>query len=200
MSPLHLRPVMETAPPASNSASDAALLARLDHAIEYPLTLLIAPPRSGKTALLRHWAASRAWPSAWLDLATGTAGEFDWLTRVVEELEKVRPGIQDLVASSAPETLEDRTIELANALALVRVDLLVILDHYDWADSPGLHQAMTLLLEFPPPALHFVIASAAEPPLPLARLRARGQMLCLDLRLKSRMPDHRAGHVQTQKR
>ena len=55
-------------------------------------------------------------------------------------------------------------------------EVLLVLDDYHLIDSQPVHASLGFLLEHLPPGLHLVLASRADPPLPLARLRARGQL------------------------
>src|SRR5690242_17094121 len=75
---------------------------------------------------------------------------------------------------------------LINDLAATPQPVALVLDDYHVIDTPAIHEALSFLLDHLPPALHLVIASREDPPLPLARLRARGQLAelrAVDLRL-----------------
>ena len=54
---------------------------------------------------------------------------------------------------------------------------MLVLDDYHLIDTPGIHDGMTFLIDHLPPRMHLVIASRIDPPLPLPRLRARGDLL-----------------------
>ena len=66
---------------------------------------------------------------------------------------------------------------LINEIASVPGDLLFVLDDYHTIEHPLIHNAITFLLDHLPPHTHVVITSRADPPLPLSRLRARGQLV-----------------------
>ena len=66
---------------------------------------------------------------------------------------------------------------LADELVGIQDDTFLVLDDYDSVQDRGIHEVLAALLSQPPPCLHVVIAARADPPLPLHRLRARGQLL-----------------------
>jgi LuxR family maltose regulon positive regulatory protein len=65
---------------------------------------------------------------------------------------------------------------LLNTLAQPTTNICLVLDDYHQIDAPVIHQSLSFLLEHMPPRLHVIIASRTDPPLPLARLRARGEL------------------------
>src|SRR3712207_3702005 len=80
-----------------------------------------------------------------------------------------------------PYTTLFRSIEsvlttLLNELADLEGDAVLVLDDYHLIESRTIHEALTFLIEHLPRRLHLVIATRADPPLPLARLRARGDL------------------------
>src|SRR6187200_2152608 len=66
---------------------------------------------------------------------------------------------------------------MINELAATPNDIDLVLYYYHLADRPDLRDGMTFLLEHLPPHVHLVISSRADPLLPLARLRARGELV-----------------------
>ena len=92
----------------------------------------------------------------------------------------LQPGIAAL-ALPALQSVQPPSIEVAahgvlNALSTLPADAVLVLDDYHVLQSPAIHAGMTFLLDHLPPQLHLVIATREDPPLPLARLRARGQL------------------------
>ena len=65
---------------------------------------------------------------------------------------------------------------LANQLQATPDELVLVLEDYHVMESRPVHEGMAFLLDHLPPRLHVVISSRSDPPLPLARLRARGQL------------------------
>jgi LuxR family transcriptional regulator, maltose regulon positive regulatory protein len=101
---------------------------------------------------------------------------------VVAALDRARPGIAErvgaLLGPSAPSSFEGLVTALINELAARpgQDELLLVLDDYHLIDARQVHEPLVFLLEHLPPDVHLVLASRADPPLPLARLRARGQL------------------------
>src|SRR5204862_2971315 len=65
---------------------------------------------------------------------------------------------------------------LLNALSTLPTDAVLVLDDYHLIDAPPIHNALAFLLDHLPPQLHLILTTRADPPLPLTRLRARGQL------------------------
>jgi LuxR family maltose regulon positive regulatory protein len=153
-------------------------LPKLKSGQRYPLTLLIAPAGSGKSALLRHWTAAVSSAGdprvAWLTLQNVHNHPGRFLADLAQALQTVGIPSAQQVAALPPERAATLLI---NAMADITEDFTLVLDAYQRVSAPEVHQFLTLLLDYPPPALHLVIASRSEPPLPLARLRARRQLI-----------------------
>ncbi len=146
------------------------------------LILVCAPAGSGKTTMLAGWARSGDRPVAWLSLDAADNDPVRLWRHVVAALDRARPGIGErvgpLLGPSAPASFEGLVTALINELAAQRGDseVLLILDDYHLIDAQPVHVSLGFLLEHLPPGLHLVLASRADPPLPLARLRAGGQL------------------------
>ena len=146
------------------------------------LILVCAPAGSGKTALLAGWARSGNRPVAWLSLDAADNDPVRFWRHVVAALDRARPGIGErvgpLLGPPAPPSFEGLVTALINDLAAQRGDgeVLLVLDDYHLIDAQPVHVSLGFLLEHLPPGLHLVLASRADPPLPLARLRAGGQL------------------------
>ena len=79
-------------------------------------------------------------------------------------------------------TMLEATGALLNALLTVEQDFALILQNYHVITSPAVHAAVALMVEYPPPRMHLYLVSRTAPPLPLARLRVRQQLVEIDLR------------------
>jgi LuxR family transcriptional regulator, maltose regulon positive regulatory protein len=170
--------------PRSDWIDRAALQARLGNALQHQrLTLLLAPAGWGKTsALARQLAAlpsgiATAWVSA--DEEDDVPRPLAALTAALEPLDlpwQVSPAALGAVAL-APRGLRQAADEVVNALAGAEVGRgLVILDDVHRITDPRAFDWLTALVESLPPAWGLVLASRTEPPLPLARWRARGEL------------------------
>ena len=158
------------------------LAARLDEGVERGLVLVCAPAGSGKTALLSSWARCGQRPAAWLSLDAGDNDPARFWRHAVAALDRACPGIAErvgpLLGPPAPSSFEPLVTALINDLSAQRGDgeVLLVLDDYHLVGSQPVHESFGFLLQHLPPGLHPVLASRADPPLPLARLRARGQL------------------------
>ena len=82
-----------------------------------------------------------------------------------------------LLQSARPPPIEAILTPVLNALGAIRSDVVLVLDDYHLLEAHDIHAGMAYLLDHLPPRMHLVIASRADPPLPLARLRARGELV-----------------------
>ncbi|WP_220192639.1 LuxR C-terminal-related transcriptional regulator [Ktedonospora formicarum] len=167
----------------------ARLVARLEQAKRYTLTLLSTPAGFGKTFLLAEWFSSTTLPCTWLSLDEGD-DEFTRFWRyIIATLQTLYPqvGGDALGFLLAPQSLPAASIliSLLNDLATIPSDMILVLDDYHVLTSDEVHNSLAFFLERVPPQIHLVIAGRTDPPLPLARLRAHGGLLelrTLDLR------------------
>jgi LuxR family maltose regulon positive regulatory protein len=152
--------------------------------------LVCAPAGFGKTALLADWARGGGGPVAWLGLDGGDSDPARFWRYALAALDRARPGLAGRVGPPPPGSLEGLVTALINELAADSSldEVLLVLDDYHLVDSGPVHESVALLLENLPPGLRVVVSGRADPPLPLARLRARGQLAELrtaDLRFTS---------------
>jgi LuxR family transcriptional regulator, maltose regulon positive regulatory protein len=152
----------------------ARLLAALDDGIRRPLTLISAPPGAGKTALLGSWiGAGRApGPVAWLSLDAADGDRRRFWRAVLEAL--ARAGV---TLTEPADHAHGRPDPDKLAAALDERDdpvVLVLDDFHEVAES--VHRDLDRLLHRPPRGLRLVIATRADPPLRLGRLRLQDQL------------------------
>jgi LuxR family transcriptional regulator, maltose regulon positive regulatory protein len=196
----------EPLPPAPGSPGPAALLEtkfyvprsrrdlvprprlaeRLDRGSALKLVLVSAPAGFGKTTLLAEWlAAGPARPAAerlaaWLSLDRGDNDPASFWTYVIAALRTAAPGVGEsalaLLQAPRPPPIETVLTALLNDLGATAGDIVLVLDDYHVIDALDVQNGMAFLLDHLPPQLHVVIAGRADPALPLARLRARGEL------------------------
>ncbi len=160
---------------------------RLDRGTTSKLMLISAPAGFGKTTLLTEWlAAGPAAPAderlaAWLSLDRADNDPASFWTYVIAALQTVAPGIGEsaltLLQAPQPPPIETVLTALLNDLGAITGDIVLVLDDYHVIDARDVQDAMAFLLDHLPPRLHVVIASRTDPALPLARLRARGELV-----------------------
>jgi LuxR family maltose regulon positive regulatory protein len=145
------------------------------------LTLVCAPAGFGKTALLAHWGRNLRRPLAWLSLDGGDndpARFWRYVATAVDGVHAGAAGRVDALLRAAPQPpLEGLVTVLVNTLVDLPDKTVLVLDDYHLIQSQPIHDSLLLLLERLPPTLALVLASRGDPPLPLARLRARGQLV-----------------------
>jgi len=160
-----------------------ALVKRLVSDEPRRLTLVSAPAGWGKTTLLAEWAADsrEQRPFAWLTLDRGDNDAVRFWGYAIEALRTLEPtvGSASLAALGVSGTnpIEVVLPPLINELAALDRPLVLALEDYHLIQSPEVHEGLTFLVERLPTTLELAIATRIDPPLPLPRLRARGEML-----------------------
>jgi LuxR family transcriptional regulator, maltose regulon positive regulatory protein len=156
------------------------LLEGLNQGMAQELILVCTPAGFGKTTLLADWATGVSWPVAWLSLDEGDNDPARFWRYVVAALDRAGIGVGERVLPllTAPAVLSSQGVvtALINELEALPNEVAVILDDYHVVESAPIHEGMAFLLRHLPPQLHLVVSSRSDPPLPLARLRARGQL------------------------
>lgn len=167
-------------PPRPDAVRRPRLIERLNQGLRRKLTLISAPAGFGKTTLLSDWLAECEQPAAWLSLEEGDHDLARLLTYVVAALRTIAPHIgEDMLRalqSSQPPPIEALLTALLNNIAATSEHFILVLDDYHVLDAKPVDQALTFVLEHLPAHVHLVIALREDPALPLARLRARGQL------------------------
>jgi LuxR family transcriptional regulator, maltose regulon positive regulatory protein len=156
------------------------------------LTLVSAPPGFGKTTLISTWVSNlkstgnRPSPLiAWLSLDDWDNDSVIFWTYFISALQTTQKAIGkqalNLLEAASPLNLEATLTSLINDLVQLSAPLVLILDDYHLIRDPETHKFLSSFIEHAPPDFHLVILSRTDPPLPLALLRGRGQLLELRL-------------------
>jgi LuxR family transcriptional regulator, maltose regulon positive regulatory protein len=146
------------------------------------LVLVSAPAGFGKTALLADWVRGAGLPAGWLTLDPGDNDPARFWRHAAAALEPVCPGIGgqigQLLGPLQPASFDGLVTALINEFAGAAGgdEVLLVLDDYHVIEAEPVHASVRFLVEHRPPRLRLVLASRTDPPLPLARLRARGQL------------------------
>ena len=145
-----------------------------------PLTLIIAPAGFGKTTLVASSVAACGLPVAWLSLDKNDnqARRFlSYLIAAVQEVDNAIGRESIRLMAEVQEIASDTVLtSLINDLDTTGRELILVLDDYQFINSRAVHDEVEFLLENCPNTIHLLIAARSDPPLPIARLRARGQM------------------------
>jgi LuxR family maltose regulon positive regulatory protein len=161
------------------------LIERLHPGVSRKLSLVSAPAGFGKTTLVSEWVAVGAdgrgsRQVAWLSLDEGDNDPARFLAYVIVALRTLEAnlgrGAVSALHSPQPPPIEAVLISLINEIAALPDTMILVLDDYHLIEAQAIHDALAFLLERLPPQMHLVIATRDDPPLPLARLRARGQL------------------------
>jgi LuxR family transcriptional regulator, maltose regulon positive regulatory protein len=149
--------------------------------VQYRLTLISAPAGYGKTTLLADWARTSNLQVAWLTLTHEADEIYRFLRCLLAAWRTMQPDITQsylgiLLESQLPKikAVLSAFISAANELP---THTIFVLDDYHAIEDKDTHDAMAFILEHLPQNLHFIMASRSKPPLPLARYRARGQLM-----------------------
>ncbi|GAA4678915.1 LuxR C-terminal-related transcriptional regulator [Pseudonocardia yuanmonensis] len=156
------------------------LSAWLTAAVRRELVVVAAPAGFGKSSAMAEWAVGAGTPVAWLSLDEADNDPVRFWRHVAAALDVARPGLAAAVVArsgglSTP-SYHAAVAALVNELAESAETVVLVLDDYHVVDSAPVHASLTYLLEHLPPALRLVVAGRADPPLPLARMRARGRL------------------------
>ncbi|MGD9100740.1 MAG: LuxR C-terminal-related transcriptional regulator [Anaerolineae bacterium] len=163
------------------------LIELLQAGLARKLTLVSAPAGFGKTTLINEWISASERPVAWISLDQGDNDPVRFLAYLVGALQRVDEtlgrSVSDFMLSSVTPAsphqagwVQTPMTVLINDLSAAGTALTLVLDDYHLISSPVVHQVLLFLLEHRPPSVHVVIGTREDPPLPLPRWRARGQV------------------------
>ena len=171
----------------AHHVSRPRLVERLRAAADPRLAVVVGPAGYGKTTLLAEWlselAAAQPAPClAWVSLDAGDDDPIRFWSTLIASL-RLGCGQPDLGAEAlgllrtpGPRPLEAVVTLLLNELTTLPAPLWLALDDYHLIQAPAIHGSLARLIEHLPAAVHVAIATRADPPLGLARLRARGAL------------------------
>lgn len=169
-----------TPPLRPKSVQRQRLIDKLNAGSGRKLTVISAPAGFGKTTLVSAWLAECEQPVAWLSLDERDNDPTRFLAYLVATLQSVDKNLGQAVARALqtpqPPPISALMPLLLNDLAFHPQPFVLVLDDYHTLDSQPIDEALTLLVEHLPPQLRLVITTREDPSLPLARLRAQGQL------------------------
>lgn len=177
-----LRTKLYGPPLRPNLVARPRLIERLNQGLHpgHKLTLVSAPAGFGKSTLVSEWVAGAGRPVAWLSLDGGDNDLIRFLGYVIAALQTIEANIGaevlKAIQSPQPPPIELMLAELLNEITLLRSAFFLVLDDYYVIDAEPVNSALAFLIEHLPQHMHMVVASREDPPLPLARYRARGQL------------------------
>ncbi|MBV7337478.1 LuxR C-terminal-related transcriptional regulator [Chloroflexi bacterium TSY] len=178
-------PILQTKlyapPPRPDLIQRPRLIEKLNNGIHRKLTLISAPAGFGKTTLVSDWLRQIDMPVAWLSLDEDDNDPIRFLSYLIAALQQIEPEIgrdmPSLLEAAQPLPLQSLITKLINdVVATSTRKIMVVLDDYHLIDAQSIHHALTSLLNYLPPQMHFIVTTRADPPWPLSRLRAQGQL------------------------
>jgi LuxR family maltose regulon positive regulatory protein len=149
----------------------------LDMGLQRPFTLLSAPAGFGKTALLTEWCTARQSevPVAWFSLDERDNNPARFAAHFYTALRSAGVVVE---SGEFPTRLTEKELaSLINQVHEFSQDFLLVLDDYHLISDSKIHKALEFLLDYAPHHMHLILSSRIDPPLPLAQMRARGQLI-----------------------
>jgi len=162
--------------------SRPSLLDCISKGITGKFILISASPGYGKTTLMTEWLSERGnnYRAAWVSLDESDNDPARFLSYLLAALQNIQDGLgQDTGAmmKGAQDPSDNSILSvLVNELSSVSQDFALVLEDYHVVELREIHQMMVFLLDHMPPQMHLVILTRSDPPFPMARLRARGEL------------------------
>lgn len=183
MSETLLQTKLYVPPVRPNLVSRPRLVERLNQGLQpgRKFTLVSAPAGFGKTTLVSAWAQQIELPIAWLSLEESENDLLRFLTYFVAALQSfdshIGEGILASLRSSEAVNADVVLTALLNETTEFSEDVVLILDDYHVIRTKPIDRAVAFLLDHLSPKMHLVMLTRADPPLPLPRMRARGELV-----------------------
>ena len=182
--PVLLRTKLRPPPVRAGLTPRARLDALLEAGTRGRLCLIDAPAGSGKTTLLAQWclADQTSRRVAWVSLDENDDDPVRFWVYIIEAFRVLEPGIGEaplglLQGSGSADVLTQVVLpQLLNELVTSGDDLLLLLDDYHLISSPTCQTTLEYFIDHLPANVHVVLSTRVDPPLPLARLRASGEL------------------------
>ena len=169
--------------PPGTTVARPRLMESLEQTLARKAALVSAPAGFGKTTLVSAWVRRQDVPTAWLSVDEEDDDLVRFLVHLEAAVRQAHPGLDDSLPMRLKglrrdtPTVESLLAPLLNELSTLSAPLILVLDDLHLVDEPDVHGAVRFLLQHWPPPCHLVIVTREDPPLPLARLRVRGELI-----------------------
>ena len=178
-----LRTKLYIPPVRSNFVPRPRLIGRLaeGHHLGCKLTLVSAPAGYGKSTLISLWIHQNSIRAAWLSLDKDDSDPTRFLTYLIAAIQQVEEdiglGIAIALRTTQRPPVNTLLTSLINEIDGLIDPLTLVLDDYHLITAQPIHDAVIFLLDHLPSNAHLVISTRQDPPLQLARLRGRGELI-----------------------
>ncbi len=156
------------------------LIELLNAGIKGKLILISAPAGFGKTTLVIEWVSGIGQSAGWVSLDERDNDPVLAIEYFIAALRKIQPDIGEtaltMLRSSQNLPMVNILTDLINEIYTLSRQFILVIDDYHVIHNTEIHNALAFLLNNLPPNLHLVILTRADPPIPLAHLRGRGQL------------------------
>ncbi len=156
------------------------LIERLNAGIHRKLSLISAPAGYGKTTLAAEWLRGTQHSTTWLSLDEAENDPSRFLSYFLAALqlidEQAGKETRSLLHTLEPPSLDSLVATLINELSAIPLSFILVLDDYQVILNLSIHKFINAVVEHQPRQMHLVLITREDPPLPLPRLRARGQV------------------------
>ena len=180
MTTILLKTKLDIPPARSKQVSRPRLFERLDAGVQRKMTLISAPAGSGKTTLISSWVREHAIPTAWFSVDKDDNDPARFWIYFAAGLQTVEGSlgreIQSVLSSSQSPSYNALLTGLINEIGGIKGQLVLVLDDFHLIENDQIQQTMMFFYDYMPPTLHVILSTRADPPWPLARMRAKGEM------------------------
>ncbi|WEK56306.1 MAG: LuxR C-terminal-related transcriptional regulator [Candidatus Cohnella colombiensis] len=166
--------------PRAKNVNRPRLIERLNDGIVKKLTLVSASAGYGKTTLVGGWLATCGRPAVWLSLDQGDNDSSRFMNHFIAALRTMDASIGEGFGDTflhTHQSAETVMAALINELQAVTYPFVFVMDDYHIIESDSIHKAIGMLIERMPSHMHMIIATRQNPPLSLARLRVRNELM-----------------------
>lgn len=158
------------------------LLEKINQGVQarHKLTIIAAPAGFGKSTVASMWAKQSSRHIAWLNLENSDNEISNFLAYVIASIRTDLPNFSNetflaLIGTSPPPG-SNLLPDLVNEIAALEEEITLVLDDYHLIENQEIHDTISFLLAHQPKNLHLVISTRANPPLPIAQLRAKRRL------------------------
>lgn len=167
--------------PAKNLVHRSVLFNKLNEGLRSKLILVSAPAGYGKTTLLSDWAIQNKITTAWYSINSRDNDPIEFLSFLIHSIQTTLPSIGESsieLLKSSQGASKDYAIELLiNDLLQLKTNILLVLDDFHLIETKEIFDTISFLINNIPEQFHIAISTRSDPPLKLARLRSRNELV-----------------------